>query len=138
MTWMARIRSWIERRFPSPPLGLRGERAAARYLRRHGFQIVARGARGELGELDLVAVDGRTVVFVEVKTRRSDQHGLPAEAVDERKQERISRVALQFVRRNHLEPYRKRFDVISVIWPAANRRPSIEHIRAAFEARGVD
>jgi putative endonuclease len=75
---VARLRvAW--RRYRS--LGQRSERAAERYLRHKGYKIVARRERGRLGELDLVAVDGRTVVFIEVKTRTSHSAGHPAEAV---------------------------------------------------------
>ena len=83
-------------------LGRRGERAAEPLLRRKGYKIVARGERGPLGELDLVAVDGRTVVFVEVKTRRSHDAGHPAEAVGPEKQQRLTRLALAYLKRHDL------------------------------------
>ena len=75
------------------------------YLRRLGYKIVARRERGRLGELDLVAVDGRTVVFVEVKTRRSHDAGHPAEAVDPEKQRRLTRLALAYLKRHGLLEY---------------------------------
>jgi len=62
------IRSWFAARFGAKSLGRRGEDAAARYLKRHKYRLIARGVRSRLGELDIVAADGRTVVFVEVKT----------------------------------------------------------------------
>ena len=71
-------------RHPAGTLGARGEAAAAKYLRRQGYTIVARQARDGFGELDLVAVDRGVVVFVEVKTRQVDRTGHPAEAVDVR------------------------------------------------------
>src|SRR5688572_21335059 len=80
-------------------LGRRGENAAARFLQRLGYTIVARAARDAIGELDIVAVDGRTVVFVEVKTRASHDTGHPAEAVDEDKQRRLTRLALAYLKR---------------------------------------
>ena len=83
-------------------LGQRGERAAARYLRSRGYKIVAAGDRTMLGELDLVAVDGRTVVFVEVKTRESHEAGHPVEAVDADKQARLTRLALAYLKRHDL------------------------------------
>ena len=73
-------------------LGARGEAAAARLLKRKGYTIVARSDRSRLGEIDLVAVDKRTVVFVEVKTRPSHDTGHPADAVDEDKQRRLTRL----------------------------------------------
>jgi len=117
-------------------LGQRGERAGARFLRRAGYKIVARGERGRLGEIDLVAVDGRTVVFVEVKTRRSHDAGHPAEAVGPDKQQRLTRLALAYLKRHDLLECRARFDVLAITWPQGTRRPKIEHIRNAFEAVG--
>ncbi len=118
------------------PLGARGESAAARFLRHRGYKIVARNQREWRGELDLVAVDRRTVVFVEVKTRRSAKTEHPAEAVTVEQQRRISRAAMQFMKRHHLLDYPARFDIIAVIWPVERRRPQIEHLVAAFEWRG--
>ncbi len=132
------LRRWINRLFPSRPLGRRGEAVAARFLRRRGYKIVARGERGDLGELDLVAVDGRTVVFVEVKTRQTDQMGHPGEAVDQRKQARLTRLALAYLKRHRLLEYPARFDVVAVTWPEDRRRPRVEHFPSAFDAQGID
>lgn len=118
------------------PLGLRGERAAARHLRKLGYIVVARGDRSRFGELDLVAVDGRTVVFVEVKTRRSAAVDHPADAVHEEKQRRLTRAATAYLKRHRLLDYPVRFDVVAVTWPQGARRPHIEHFRGAFEATG--
>ena len=118
------------------PLGVRGERVAARYLKRRGFKIVATGSRDRLGEVDLIAIDRRTVVFVEVKTRRSTRAGDPLEAVDTEKQRRLTRVALAFLRRHDLLEESARFDVVGIVWPHWARRPAIEHIRGAFEPVG--
>ena len=71
------------------PLGTRGERYAGRWLRRQGYRVVAGGNRSRYGEVDLIAVDGQTIVFVEVKTRRSAELGDAAQAVDAQKQQRI-------------------------------------------------
>jgi putative endonuclease len=117
-------------------LGRSGERAAERFLRGLGYQIVARRERGRLGEIDLVAVDGRTVVFVEVKTRRSHRAGHPAEAVDLPKQQRLTRLALGYLKRHDLLEHSSRFDVLALTWPAEARKPAIEHIKSAFEAVG--
>jgi len=117
-------------------LGRRGERAAERYLRRRGYKIVARGERGRLGELDLIAVDGRTIVFVEVKTRRSHDAGHPSEAVGADKQKRLTRLALAYLKRHELLECSSRFDVLAITWPESARRPTIDHIKNAFEATG--
>jgi putative endonuclease len=123
--------------FPEKPLGDRGERAAARYLKRRGYKILARGNRLAPGELDLVALDRDTVVFVEVKTRRSAEAGHPAEAVTPAKQRQLTRLAVTFLKRHGLLEHRARFDVIAVTWPEG-QRPTIEHFPNAFDAVGQD
>ncbi|MBX3415108.1 MAG: YraN family protein [Pirellulales bacterium] len=130
------LSAWRRRWFPQRTLGERGERAAERYLRRRGHKIVARRQRSPIGELDLVTVDGRTVVFVEVKTRESHAAGHPAEAVDLAKQQRLTRLAALFLKRHDLLDCSSRFDVIAVTWPEGARRPTIEHFEHAFEATG--
>lgn len=119
-------------------LGRRGEDAAARYLRKLGYIIVARSHRDQIGEIDLIAVDGRTVVFVEVKTRTSHDAGHPADAVDEAKQRRLTRLALAYLKRHDLLECSARFDVVAVTWPADSGRPTIEHFQNAFEAVGLE
>jgi putative endonuclease len=128
----------LQRRLFRPlPLALRGERAADRYLRRKRYKIVARRSLWRRGELDLVAVDGQTVVFVEVKTRGSTQYGSPEEAVTLEKQRRITRAALLYLRTHGLLECPARFDVVAVLWKNSDRRPKIEHFQDAFTAVGV-
>jgi putative endonuclease len=112
-------------------LGDRGEREAARCLRRLGYRILVRGYRTPRGEIDLIARDGDTLVFIEVKTRR---WGEPAEAVTPDKQRRLTLAALQFLKHHRLFEQRSRFDVVAIVWPDTNRAPAIDHIRHAFEA----
>lgn len=131
------LRSWWRDRGASDPLGKRGERAAERYLMSLGYKIVARSARDFIGELDLVAVDGRTVVFVEVKTRASQEAGHPGEAVDSDKQRRLTRTALAYLKRHDLLDCSARFDVLAITWPDAARKPVIQHYQNAFEAVGT-
>ena len=135
--WQA-ISDWLRVWTAPKSLGRRGEDAAARFLRSLGYVIVARGHRDKIGEIDLIAVDGRTVVFVEVKTRTAEQKGTPAEAVDLDKQKRLTRLALAYMKRHDLLECKVRFDVVAVIWPAKSRRPQIEHIKNAFEAVGSE
>src|SRR5262245_42212771 len=92
--------------------GDRGERAAARYLRRHGVLVLVGGHRPALAEVDLIARDGPTLVFVEVKARR---HGTPAEAVTPEKQRRLTLAALHFLKRHGLLEQPCRFDVVAVV-----------------------
>ncbi len=136
MDLLAPIREWIDQWRQPKSLGDRGEDAAARFLKRQRYVIVARRQRHKLGELDLIAVDGRTIVFVEVKTRRSDEKGAPMDAVDEDKQRRLTRLALTYLKRHDLLENPARFDVISVRWPDGARAPKIDHVKNAFEAVG--
>src|SRR5438309_9353337 len=87
-------------------LGERGERAAARFLRRQGLRVLLRGYRARSGEIDLIAREGEILVFVEVKARRQ---GVPAEAVTPEKQRRITLAALHFLRKYDLPEQRSRF-----------------------------
>jgi putative endonuclease len=134
---LAAIRTWWARRSRPKSLGERGELAAVRYLKRKGYHIVGRQIDLGVGELDIVAVDGRTVVFVEVKTRRSDAAGTPAEAVDELRQQRMTRAALTYLKSHGLLNCAARFDLVAILWPEDARRPTIEHIQDAFSAVGT-
>jgi len=137
MRWLRQIAAWWASWRKPKSLGYLGERAAEKFLRRCGYQIVGRGSRLRGGgELDLVAVDDRTLVFVEVKTRSSQQFGHPEEAVDENKQRRLTRAALAYLKRHGLLEYPSRFDVVAVDWPASSKRPRVEHYKSAFEAIG--
>ncbi len=124
---------WVH---PTISLGARGEREAERYLLKQGLIITHRCFRNPIGEIDLVAVDHETVVFVEVKTRMSDLAGSPFEAVDDQKQEKITATATSFLKHYDLTECRTRFDVISIFWPDPRQSAQIEHIEDAFEATG--
>ena len=137
MSWLARIRGWFAKRFPEKSLGHRGEDAAAKFLKCRGFHILARSLDSPLGELDIVAVDGRTVVFVEVKTRRSDAAGSPSEAIDQSKEHRMTQAALAYLKSNRLLNYPARFDVVAITWPDDARKPAIEHFQNAFSPAGT-
>lgn len=140
-SFLQRLAARLRRRFPpidpSLPLGRRGEAAAERLLRGKGYRIVARGARDGIGELDLVALDRRTVVFVEVKTRSSDRYGHPADHVDAAKQRQLTRAALSYLKSHRLLEQRARFDVVAIWWPSGAPEPErAEHYPNAFEPVG--
>ena len=97
------------------------------------MRVWVRGYGIAQGEVDLIARDGDTVVFVEVKAR---QAGNPVEAVTPAKQRRLTLAALHFLRKHNLLEVRARFDVVAIIWPEGSRRPSVEHYRDAFPAVG--
>lgn len=115
-------------------LGRRGEKLAERYLRRQGHRIVDRNVRLKGGELDLVTVENRTLVIVEVKTRRSPGRRSPASAVTRAKQTRICQATRQYIRDHDLPTSSVRFDIIAITWPDMER-PQLEHQRGAFDWR---
>jgi len=116
--------------------GTRSERTAARYLRRQGYRILARNYTCPQGELDLVALDGTCVVFVEVRSTGGDDVSRPATSVDLAKQRRLTDLAVHYLREHRLLNQAARFDVVALSWPPDRREPSITHYRNAFEAVG--
>jgi putative endonuclease len=116
-------------------IGRRGEDRAAQYLRRRGYRILARNWRCRLGEIDLIALDGNTLVFVEVKTRRGETFGPPEAAVRAGKQRQIARVAEAFLTASGLRGAVCRVDVVAVDLTAGPAR--VTWIRDAFPAEGL-
>lgn len=112
-------------------LGKKSESLAARYLKKNKYKIITENYRTRLGEIDIIAKDGDTIAFVEVKSGRSDQFGSPKEAVTPRKQRKISMVALQYLKTTQQTHRRARFDVVSICYTGND--PEIELIKNAFE-----
>ncbi|MCP4248869.1 MAG: YraN family protein [bacterium] len=112
-------------------LGAAGERAAARFLRRLGYRIAARNYRCRSGEIDLIAVDGDTIVFAEVKTRRHDESADPEANVTYQKRLRLTRAAKTYLSAKSAQNQAARFDVLAVVLPATGQ-PAIEHFVDAF------
>jgi len=112
--------------------GLRAEEWAARILERQGYRILARRYRTRIGEIDLVALHGGTLVFIEVKARGSVGCGLPAEAVDARKRARIARVAALYLAREGAGEVPCRFDVVEIV-VGPTGHPVARVIRDAFQ-----
>ena len=112
-------------------LGQIGEDLAAKFLEDHGYKIVARNYKIRSAEIDIVVEKDMTIIFVEVKTRSNVRHGLPAEAVDIRKQKRIIEAASVFLQDEKYFDYSCRFDVIEVYSTGENFK--IRHIENAFE-----
>lgn len=110
--------------------GRRGEDAAARYLQRRGYDIVARNWTCHAGEADIIARADDAIVFVEVKTRKDASMGLPSEAVDARKRKRYEDIAMSFLSGYDACDVRVRFDVISVMQIAPDRAFVRHHIDA--------
>jgi putative endonuclease len=108
-----------------------GEDLAARFLESHGWHVVARNVRyGRAGEIDIVAERDGVIAFVEVKTRRTDRFGTPAEAVTWRKQQRIRSLARAYLARAKPRANAVRFDVVEV--RASGTTPDVTHLENAF------
>lgn len=124
-----RRRSWD----PGLAAGRRGEDIAHRFLQRAGMTVVARNHRTATGsgEVDLVAWDGETLVFVEVKSRATEEYGTPDRAIDSDKRRRLVRAAMDYVRRADLPAPKLRFDVVNVVFSTP---PAITHFRDVFSA----
>ena len=117
---------------PVSELGAIGERRAAWYFRLRGYRIVGRNVRLHRGELDLIVRRGKTLVFVEVKTRQSLSAGQGYDAVDRRKQLRLISLVDEYLRQIR-EPIDVRYDVVSIFWDG--RRFRLTHFRDAFRPR---
>ena len=115
--------------------GIWGEQIAAAALAAKGYRILGRNVRfGSRCELDLVAraPDSETLVFVEVKTRRSEDFGRPLSAVDRGKRRAIGRAALRYLHRVKAKPAHIRFDVVEVVGAPGAGEPVVRHIENAF------
>jgi putative endonuclease len=123
-------------RLPTQSLGLVGEAAAACFLKRRGLVILARNLRSRLGEIDLLARDGPTLVFVEVKARRSWVGDPPEAAVDARKRARLVRLALGYLAAHRLGEQPCRFDVVGVSLDETGHVTGVRHLRHAFDREG--
>ncbi|MGD9081482.1 MAG: YraN family protein [Desulfobacterales bacterium] len=119
------MRNWRQK------FGEKGEALAVRRLKKAGYKIIETNYRTQLGEIDIIAKDKDTIVFVEVKSRRSVQFGNPKQAVTLKKQKKISMVALYYLKTTDQSTAKARFDVVTVI---SNRdKPQVDIIKNAFE-----
>jgi putative endonuclease len=114
-------------------LGKKGEELALRFLKKNGYRIFARNYVCKMGEVDIIAKEKDTLVFVEVKTRTSTAFGPPQLAVNPAKQMQLSKVALYFLKEKCLEDVKARFDVVAIL--IGPKGPEIELIRDAFDVR---
>jgi putative endonuclease len=126
--WLrVRVRRLLER----PDLGKRGEDVAVRELKRQGYEILHRRWRCRLGEIDVVARDGQTLVVVEVKARSRRDYGPPTNAVDAKKARRLERLARAYLRSRRLTDVDVRFDVVGVTFESRSR-PRVEVFQDAL------
>jgi len=111
-------------------LGERGEAIAVRFLKKHGYKIIRKNYRTPIGEIDIIAMDGNTLVFIEVKARESIRYGLPFESVNNKKRQKISKVARLYLKRFRDVPH-CRFDVVSINYD--DGRAVVDLIKDAFD-----
>lgn len=114
-------------------LGESGERLAADYLQKQGYEIVDRNVRRREGEMDLVAVDDDTLVFVEVKVRRPGGTGKAAESLSEAKKKRLSNLAMAYAADNPGRPESLRIDLIAIDLKVDGSVGSVQHVKSAVE-----
>jgi putative endonuclease len=111
--------------------GKKSESIAVKHLKKHGYRILEQNYRNKLGEIDIIAKENDTIVFVEVKARRSDHFGNPKYAVTPKKQQKISMVALSYLKNTRLKAEKARFDVVAI--SSTKDTPQIEIVKNAFE-----
>ena len=114
-------------------LGRKGEEVALRFLKKNGYKIIEKNYVCKMGEMDIIAREKDTLVFVEVKTRTSMVFGPPQLAVNSTKQMQLSKVALYFLKEKRLEEVKARFDVVAVL--LRPRGDEIELIKDAFDLK---
>jgi len=127
-----RFFQWLKKEASHLRTGRIGEAQAERFLKQTGLKIVSRNVRVGYDEIDLIARQGDTLIFVEVKTRASEDFGRPAAAVNRAKRKKLSRAAIHFMKRHKLRPPYIRFDIVEVI----GGKPEIRHIQNAFSLEG--
>ena len=111
--------------------GKKGESVAVRYLKKQGYKIVEQNYRSKVGEIDIIARERKTLVFVEVKTRRSLSYGNPKYAVTPKKKKAISMAALYYLKMTNQTGANARFDVVSILVQGEDTQ--IELVRNAFD-----
>jgi putative endonuclease len=112
-------------------IGQKGENLAVDYLQNAGYTVLERNYRCKLGEIDIIARDNDTLVFIEVRSRSSLAFGLPQESINRRKRHQISKVALEYMIRRKLKNIPARFDVVAVSFEG--RKEKVDLIKDAFE-----
>ncbi|MGB5156781.1 YraN family protein [Desulfobacterium sp. N47] len=111
--------------------GKEGESLAVLYLKKHGYKIIEQNYRTKLGEIDIIAKEKNTLVFVEVKSRNTGHFGSPKYAITPKKMRKISMVALYFLKETKQSGVKARFDVVSI--SPGEKEPEIEIIKNAFD-----
>jgi putative endonuclease len=116
-------------------LGKKGEELALRFLKKRGYRIIERNYVCKMGEMDIIAKERDTFVFIEVKTRTSTTFGPPQLAVNPKKQLQMSKIALHFLKEKNLEDLKARFDVVAIL--LSPKGEEIELIKDAFDLQYI-
>ena len=131
--WLFRKMGWRV----GQSLGARGEAYAADFLRGKGMRIISRNRRHKGGEIDLIAIDGRWVVFVEVRTRASEEYMTPENSIRFGKKRAVTRTVRGLMRRHKAAGMTARIDVVAVIWPEGAKEPTeVRHHKGAMAVVG--
>lgn len=117
-------------------LGTYGEKIAVKFLENEGYIILTTNYRCRFGEIDIIAADGDTVAFIEVKTRSSNEYGEPSEAVNYTKQMKIVKTSLHYITNKNLTEYMSRFDIVEISVDVDNKANKIALIKDAFDYSG--
>jgi len=118
--------------FVRKQLGKKGEDVAARHLKKNGYRILNRNYTCSLGEIDIIAMDGDVLVFVEVRSRSGESFGLPQESVTTRKQFKLRQLAWYYLKAEGKTGHSCRFDVIAVLFNGRSEVKRLDHIENAF------
>ena len=121
----------------SRALWIKGESLAGKFLRKQGYKVLKRNYASKTGEIDIVAYDRGTIVFVEVKARLSEDFGTPELAVTSEKRRRIIKTALHYLMVNNISDIDYRFDIVSIVFTKGKKHPKIELFRGAFTSVGL-
>lgn len=110
-------------------IGKLGEKIAEEYLKRNGIEIIDRNYFCKFGEIDLIGIENKTIIFIEVKLRFNDSFGAPYEAVDFKKWERLQNAAFLYLSQHNINDMDCRFDIISILYSKDNKNFNIEWLK---------
>lgn len=117
-------------KFDNKSIGTIGENIAAEYLKNHNYKILERNFSCKIGEIDIIAKNENNICFIEVKSRTSDYFGMPSEAVNYYKEQKICKVAQYYILKKNLYKYNLRFDVVEIIFNSTTSKVNL--IKNAF------
>lgn len=126
------LKSNTEGRSNKKDLATKGEYLAVKFLKKKGYKILQRNYRRRIGEIDIICYDHGDIVFVEVKTRYTDNYGPPEFSVTKAKKRQVIKVASYYIAEKNITDVEVRFDVVSIFFPPNTKHPKITHFKSAF------